>query len=371
MARQRIRLTTSGQAFLIVTVATGVSALIFDHPAPALIFCFTISLLLVSLPAGHWLMRLELEELAPGRLLEGETRALDLRHTIRGRFPLTGIRLRGSEDLFGLEGELPLASAGRHGRTSVVVSGKRRGRCRGAQIGVATTAPFGLIRHQRRLRVPTDIWILPQTQTLRESVLEEMLQLRPRGLDLPQPTGPGDGEFFAMREFREGDSERRVHPRLSARRGQKVIRIFRGEAPPLVHLVLDLRSPGGAQTFQSVDFDEAVRFAAGIVRSLLLRQVPVDFLLIGAEGVERVASPQCRDLHVFLAALALVRPVPTTQEPAGFALPPGCGNEGRKVVVHLGKTDETALGPEWIAIQAGSRRYYQLLEPQFTRSHAP
>jgi len=42
--------------------------------------------------------------------------------------------------------------------------------------------------------------------------------------------------------------------------------------------------------------------------------------------------------------------------------------EGRRVLVHLGMVDERLMPPGWIAIQAGSRRYYQLLQPLYSRA---
>jgi len=206
--------------------------------------------------------------------------------------------------------------------------------------------------------------VLPRPRALRERVLEEMLSLRPRGLDRPQPTGPGEGEFYALKDWRAGEPERRVHARLSARRGRKVVRVFRGEAPPLVHLLVDPRVGEGGRAFGSGDFDEAMRFTAGVVRTLLQRGVPVSLALVEANGSASVACPSsCRDLHSFLGALALARPLRTSDEPGLPALPQAQAQaDGRRVVVHLGLVDESRLPRDWLAIRAGSRRYFQLLD---------
>jgi len=209
--------------------------------------------------------------------------------------------------------------------------------------------------------------VLPRPHVLRESALEEMLALRPRGLDRPQPTGPGEGEFYSLKHFRPGDPERRVHARHSARLGKKVVRIFRGEAPPLVHLLVDPRVGRGASAFGSGDFDEAMRFAAGVVRSLRARNVPLSLSIVESGGTRLAVAESCRDLHTYLAALALARPLTTDATPATPLLPlvpllPAGFTDARRVVLHLGAIDEARLPGDVLSIQAGSRRYFQLLD---------
>jgi uncharacterized protein (DUF58 family) len=339
------------------------------HPLPVVGLAFSVSLLLLSIPAGRMLQALEFHDLAPGRVVEGEQRSLDLVYSCPGRFPLAAVDVRSLDLFVQIRDTLPLLPPGRRKKVGLWLRGGRRGRVLGVPLDLTTTAPFGLLRHHRRVRVATDLWVLPQIHTLRESVLEEMLLLRPRGLDLPQPTGPGDGEFYALREFRDGDPERRVHHRLSARTGRKVLRIFRGEAPPQVQLVLDPRVSLLTQTFQQTDFEEAVRFTVGIVRSLLLRNVPVTLFVLTAREPRLACSPRCRDLYAFLASLAQENPVHAS-DPDLPPLPAPSALGGRRVLVHLGLVREDLLPRDWISIQAGSRKYYRLLEPRFLRTYA-
>jgi uncharacterized protein (DUF58 family) len=247
----------------------------------------------------------------------------------------------------------------------VRVRALKRGHHERVPFEVSLRGPFGFAPRHASFEVPTDAWVLPRPRALRERVLEEMLSLRPRGIDRPQPTGPGEGEFYALKDFRPGEPERRVHARLSARRGKKVIRVFRGEAPPLVHLLVDPRVGVHGKTFGSGDFDEAMRFAAGVVRTLLQRGVPVTLSLVEQGGGVRIAcAANCRDLHSYLAALALARPLPTQEPPSLPSLPLEL-SEGRRVVLHLGQVDEARLPREWLAIRAGSQRYFQLLDMSF------
>jgi uncharacterized protein (DUF58 family) len=361
----RRRLTASGKACLLAALVALAAAVVFGHPFPALVGGFALGLLLLSLPGAGALGRLQFLGLRPVWLLEDEQRLLELDYRLGGVTAPLHVSLHSRGPIFELRGATPALLPTPLGRLPVRVRALRRGRYERLAFELAVRGPFGFAPAGAVFEAPTEAWVLPRPRALRERVLEEMLSLRPRGLDRPQPTGPGEGEFYALKEWRPGEPERRVHARLSARRGRKVVRVFRGEAPPLVHLLVDPRVGQHGRTFGSGDFDEALRFAAGIVKTLLQRGVPVSLALVEtheSRPTARVAcAPSCRDLHSFLGALALARPLPSGEPPGLPPLPQELA-EGRRVLIHLGQVDEARLPREWLAIRAGSRRYYQLLD---------
>lgn len=368
MIRARAKLTRSGQILMLAAIACGVVALLLDYLAPAIASALWISMFAVSWFVPAWSLRgLHELRLVPCRILESEERVVELALATSGRLALLGVRLRARERELALDGEIPVCRPGPALPHLVRIRGGHRGQLQSLRLRCETDSPFGLLRHHRHVQISVDVWVLPRAHAIREHVLEEMLQLRPRGWELPQPSGPGDGEFYALREFRPGDAEQRVHPRLSARRGIKVLRVFRGEAPPLVRIVLDRHVPLTQATFQGADFEEALRFAAGIVRALLQRSIPVELYSVGDEGVECLVERRSRDPYAFLSALALCQPL---AGPAAYRLPRWPREPGRKVLIHLGPLEGAARGAEWIAIQAGSQAYYQLLEPRFQRLSA-
>jgi hypothetical protein len=64
--------------------------------------------------------------------------------------------------------------------------------------------------------------------------------------------------------------------------------------------------------------------------------------------------------------------VPVDGANGSLKLPPlPTAGAGRRVVLHLGALDERSLHPDWLAIQAGSRRYYQLLDRPWWSAAAP
>jgi uncharacterized protein (DUF58 family) len=361
MASARTTWSFGGRAALVALFFIAAATFVFDHPLPALAFGLVALLLLASLPGRAPLDRLELLPLPPAWLVEDETRLLEAPYRLPGVRAPFALRLasRGPEVEFAAAS--PLLNPAALGRLPVRVTALRRGHHSRIALECTVQGPFGWRPCGRTFELAVDFWVLPRPRALRERVLEEMLALRPRGLDLPQPTGPGEGEFYALKHFRPGDPERRVHARLSARLGKKVLRIFRGEAPPLVHLLVDPRVGRSGRAFGGGDFDEAMRFAAGMVRALLLRNVPVALSIVEAGGTRLAVAESCRDLYTYLATLALARPFASE---GGATLPDfAAGARGeRRVVLHLGMVDESRIPPDCLAIQAGSQRYFQLLD---------
>lgn len=360
--KERRRFSPAGKWCLLVGVAFGVTALLFGHPFPALVAGFALGLLLFGGGRAPF-ERLRFLRLPPARLVEDEERWLEIDYSYTGRMAPLAVVLRAPGPAAVLEAATPALLPTPLGRLPIRLRALRRGRHEKLPFEVQLRGAFGLRTQTAAFEVPTDLWVLPRPRALRERVLEQMLALRPWGSERPQPSGPGEGDFFALREWRAGDSERGVSPRLSARRGRKVVRIFRGEAPPVVHLVVDLRVARVGKRFGQVDFDEAMRFAAGIVRVLLRREVPISLTLLENEGARAAVAATCRDLHAYLGALALAKPQPSVAPPDApiareSALP------GRKVLLHLGQIAEEQLPRDWLAIRVGARRYYQLLDHQ-------
>ncbi len=370
--RHRIQLTAWGKVALTGWGSLAVAAVVFPHPGPRFAVAFLTAVLLMSLLAGRWLSLLQVRGVLGSDLTEGDVHSVELHLRWTAPVPLLAVvfRLRSEGVVADRQGRL----LWRDGTPRVPLRAQalHRGHIRQMAVSWETSFPLGLLRHRRSATVPSNVWIFPQTRSIRESVLEELLRLRPRGLDLPQPTGPGDGEFYALREFRQGDVERRVHHRASARLGKKVVREFRGEAPPRVEMVLDTRLAPQSGAFEQTDFEEAIRFCAGLIRSLVLRGIPVRLSMLRRAGPEIVVAHGCRHLGPYLAALATVEAV-TVSASSTPSAPPLAGfdvSEGRGVIVHLGLVDEDTVPSPWIAIPAGSRRYYQLLQPRYARSLA-
>ncbi len=182
----------------------------------------------------------------------------------------------------------------------------RRGRHDELSMAVETQFPLGLAVCRLEFRLPVDLLVLPRLGTVRNL---DALTARRHGLLFQGASDRGDEqEFHGLREWREGESVRRVHWKLSARRGRLLVREFRGEDRPPVHIVLDTRVPPRrrARSARGGSFETAVSLAATLVEHHLRRRHLVRFSALGSRpyGVERRRGRDA--LFPILAALAEV-----------------------------------------------------------------
>ena len=111
--------------------------------------------------------------------------------------------------------------AGREQQTAYRHVLRRRGVHKLSGVRVSTRFPFGLIRKSHNVDMPAEILVYPALVPVPQSVLPSV------------PLHRGDenhnqrsrrGEFFGLREFRQGDDPRDIHWRTSARRGRPFVR---------------------------------------------------------------------------------------------------------------------------------------------------
>ena len=100
-----------------------------------------------------------------------------------------------------------------------------RGEYRLGPLRISTSFPFGMIRSTVHFEQRAVVLVYPRIGRLTgrwASLLDESnvgAQRRPR-------QGPAEGEFYALRNWRSGDSRRHIHWRTSARRGALMVRQF-------------------------------------------------------------------------------------------------------------------------------------------------
>src|SRR3954468_11624559 len=80
--------------------------------------------------------------------------------------------------------------------------------------------------------------------------------------------GWNEGDFYALREWRNGDSRRWIHWRTSAKLGKLAVRQFEQRRSCDVVLVLDLYHPPNASNDQLAIAEAAISFAATAVVDL-------------------------------------------------------------------------------------------------------
>ncbi len=137
----------------------------------------------------------------------------------------------------------------------------------------------------------------------------DRLLVRPRIVPtgiLPRRDAPGGTEravtglaedpsrFAGIREYAAGDPLRRIHPRMSARLGRPVVKLFEPSRDREVLLVLDVQQADRAAWESGAGGDEAEELfvvAASIARSLAAEKAAFGLAAAGYHGVEtRIAT---------------------------------------------------------------------------------
>jgi uncharacterized protein (DUF58 family) len=314
--RREIRLTPAGYGLAALTLLLTIAAWSVGGasvPAAAL------ALALIGLaPLTAWLQTRGLHVLPPPPVT-----------TFAGeRFPLDVPVVNGSRRFAARDVVISHGATGRRGwragayvgsiaplTVATVASSHAplpRGRVRLHRLELASSFPFGLARCRLEFEVPVAILALPRLGALRRV---DQLTSRLRGLPVHGRADRGDEEeFYGLRNWREGESQRRVHWKLSARRGRLLVREFRGEARPPVHVVLSTGVRGlRGRTGRFRSFDTAVSVAATLVEHFLRRRHPVRLTLLGARARGVGCARGRGGLFPPLAALADVTSEPRAE----------------------------------------------------------
>jgi len=141
----------------------------------------------------------------------------------------------GDEKDLRPEGHMLVLRPGETRRVHVVHRLHQRGRHKELHIVLSSAFPFGLVRRRLYFQLPVNILGLPRLGSLHD--LGRLPLAKPRLSATPRPRERGEEEFYGVRDWREGESVRRVHWRLSARRGRRIVREFRQNVEPAIQLV--------------------------------------------------------------------------------------------------------------------------------------
>ncbi|MFP6765957.1 MAG: DUF58 domain-containing protein [Planctomycetaceae bacterium] len=186
----------------------------------------------------------------------------------------------------------------------------RRGRYFFGPLEVSTRFPIGLV--ERGFITPADgeLIVHPRVGRMtdrwrRDSQLasEMMLQHRSRA-------GSFDDEFHHLREFRQGDSQRSIHWRTSARLNELMVREFEQNRDRGLLMVVELWLPDSPQPRHFERVELAISFAATACVEHLMqtRSVQQNLLITGAEITSWQAGSTSAAVNSVLDVFALAEP---------------------------------------------------------------
>jgi uncharacterized protein (DUF58 family) len=126
--------------------------------------------------------------------------------------------------------------AGRTQETAYRHVAARRGRLRLSGFRLSTRFPFGLIHKSKDVVAPAELLVYPALCPVPSELLRGFASHHGRG---HHKWRSRRGEFFGLREFRQGDDPRDIHWRTSARRGVPFLRETEDDEGQEVCLVID------------------------------------------------------------------------------------------------------------------------------------
>ncbi len=166
-----------------------------------------------------------------------------------------------------------------------------RGRYRLGPLEVSTRFPFGLIRRTIVIEQHDTLLVYPRLGRLTQAWTTRHHESFEGTSRRERRESRIAGDFYGVRQWRQGDSRRAIHWRSSARRGELVVRQFEQHRTRDVALLLDLWQPAqpAAEDLENVEL--AVSFAATVITDLC-RKGGNDLLLgVTAEETVCLAGP--------------------------------------------------------------------------------
>lgn len=194
----------------------------------------------------------------------------------------------------------------------------RRGRYREDSFGVATGFPFAFFIKTRHVALRREILVYPRVEPTDE--LFEVLPLV-RGEWESFVRGRGS-DLYRIREYLPEDSARHVDWKATAKSGSLKVREFAREDERKLCIVFDNPQAG---SISEHSYEKAVDLSASLAWHFSNDDAEVSFLLPG--------TPRTRDLHEFLAALAVIKP-------AEHEKPGEIGTPSRDPLCEMNITDE-------------------------------
>jgi len=247
---RRLSFTREGRLIVIMSVGVGFAAINTGNNLLYLLLGWLLSFIIASgILSEMTLKRLNVERRPPPRVFAGEPFLMEVviqnAKENRASFSIEVEDLVGTTPIDKRCYFLKIPAA-KSQRTSYRHTFARRGAYTLTGYRLATKFPFALFRKSRDVDAPLEIVVYPA----RVNVPRPVPKTTSRGETTANRLGRR-GEFFGLREGREGDDRRDVHWRSSARTGRLLVREYEDELARKVVIGVDNALP------------EAVRDAVG------------------------------------------------------------------------------------------------------------
>jgi uncharacterized protein (DUF58 family) len=243
---RRLKFTREGRYFVAISVGIGMAAINTGNNLLYLLLGWLLSVIIASGVLSEQVLRgLRIQRRPPGRIFAGQPFLMEIsvENTKRS---LASYSIEVEDRIVGgmLDKKCYFLKvpAGRTQRTSYRHTFTRRGLYRFTGFRVGTKFPFGLFRKSRDVEVAKDLIVYPQIHP----IAVPPPRAHYAGNDTARQLGRR-GEFFGLREYRDGDDRRDIHWRSTARTGRPLVREYEDESQKRALILLDNALPARAE----------------------------------------------------------------------------------------------------------------------------
>jgi uncharacterized protein (DUF58 family) len=160
---------------------------------------------------------------------------------------------------------------------------KRRGLQELEQFQLSTSFPFGFIKRAVTVRQKDRVLVLPALGDVDRRLLEQCRSAETTGAPM-RPKPGGQDEFYGVKEFRQGESQRWIYWKRSARTGTLVSKEMTQVSPPRVVLLVDTYLPNRTVE-QHVLVERGIAMAASLASAALADGLAVGLYAWAGEWV--------------------------------------------------------------------------------------
>jgi uncharacterized protein (DUF58 family) len=213
------RLTRSGFLFFLAIVGIGAVAINSGNNLLYLVFSALLSALIFSgfLSVAN-LRRVDIALEAADDVIMSRPVRLVVRVHNTGSFPLFFATVRIRDGNGALVLTVPFVSARSTRELPVFLTMRRRGRVTGLWAELSSTFPFGIVEMRIEVHVGGELIVYPEVRSVALQQQGERGEHR-----LEKARAGGDGDFFSLRRYHEGDDARRIDWKVFARRGEPYV----------------------------------------------------------------------------------------------------------------------------------------------------
>ena len=185
----------------------------------------------------------------------------------------------------------------------------RRGRYRFRDLDIGTRSPFGIVEHRVTIPLADEIVVYPRIGQLtrRWTLIQRQATENRRGRR--HDRSAQQIEYHGLRDYRSGDSQRWIHWRTSARRGELMVKEFEQQNEQDLAILVDPWLPRTKATYEQREaVEQAISFAATVCLETCRQQGRR--LLLGWTGPGpgvRHGPASVKLLHELLEQLAILR----------------------------------------------------------------